>query len=825
MHRGPGRNPDPVGIVVAVTAAILAVEVPGLRAADCNGNGIEDALDLKPGFAFPPSVLLVESPGGPDVVILEDFDGDGRPDLATTNWSGVSVIPSRGGRTFAEERISPVPDGATAMEAADLDGDGRPDAVVVASPDAIAVLRNGGDGIFGAAQPYPIGEQIAGHAVADIDRDGHPDIIVSSLGGEGGILEVLRNDGEGRFASPAPVDLPAPIDPGPILAADLDRDGDQDLAIAGWAVEVLINRGNGTFRDPVRYLTGASRLDAADLDGDGALDLVFGGGDGIFLFPGIGDGDFRSATAIAGGEQVGRISLADLDGDGRLDILAPDTPGLRVLVNGGPGGFEDLTPVTTWWGPTLAAARDLDGDGIADIAACMDRAFELFWGTGGGRFRQPGQHPAGQAAHGLALADFDGDGRNDMAVGGPEGTFILLGTGGGSMAPPVKAGPAAGADLMAVDLDGDGRLDLAASKAVLRNAGNGTFGPPASLAAPGYLSVAAGDIDGDGKLDLAVAGSQYGWFIDTPVAFFRNDGKGSFPDAALLEAKAAFVAAGDFEGDGRIELARLSLEFSGRISFLRRAPDGTFAHAGISSIEAPPAPPEVADIDGDGASDIALPPDRLFLGRDRGNLWQESALRFSLPPSARLFVAADVDGDGLRDLVAGGHGICVIPHLGSGSFGGGIAPILLEPRDLAAADIDGDGRTDIAAVDGGRSIAVFRNEPLPPRSRDEDGDGVPDECKKRSFHRGDATGEGRATITDAIRLLGFLFLGGPPPGCREAADFDDDGRVDISDAMGLLDFLFLGGPPPAPPGPPAAPCGPDPQDSPADLGCDAYAGC
>ncbi|HVR75571.1 MAG TPA: hypothetical protein VMT52_14645, partial [Planctomycetota bacterium] len=92
------------------------------------------------------------------------------------------------------------------------------------------------------------------------------------------------------------------------------------------------------------------------------------------------------------------------------------------------------------------------------------------------------------------------------------------------------------------------------------------------------------------------------------------------------------------------------------------------------------------------------------------------------------------------------------------------------------------------------------------------------------FHRGDADDNGSLQLTDAVRILGFLFLGGPAPTCLEAADADDNGSLQLTDAVRILGFLFLGGPPPAPPGPPPSPCGPDPAGSP-DLGCDSYTSC
>jgi hypothetical protein len=98
--------------------------------------------------------------------------------------------------------------------------------------------------------------------------------------------------------------------------------------------------------------------------------------------------------------------------------------------------------------------------------------------------------------------------------------------------------------------------------------------------------------------------------------------------------------------------------------------------------------------------------------------------------------------------------------------------------------------------------------------------------KTGRFHRGDVTDDGVLDISDAVSVLGFLFLGGERPGCMSAADANTDGEVDISDGIALLDFLFVGGRKPATPGPPDGnfPCGMDPAGS-AYLGCDHYDSC
>ncbi|MEM7234312.1 MAG: hypothetical protein AAF517_19195 [Planctomycetota bacterium] len=89
------------------------------------------------------------------------------------------------------------------------------------------------------------------------------------------------------------------------------------------------------------------------------------------------------------------------------------------------------------------------------------------------------------------------------------------------------------------------------------------------------------------------------------------------------------------------------------------------------------------------------------------------------------------------------------------------------------------------------------------------------------FIRGDSSGDGLVNITDAVSILGFLFLGDDPGSCEESFDQDDNGAVNLTDAIGLLNWLFLGGLPPREPFPG---CGVDSETMDA-IDCEAYPPC
>jgi hypothetical protein len=91
------------------------------------------------------------------------------------------------------------------------------------------------------------------------------------------------------------------------------------------------------------------------------------------------------------------------------------------------------------------------------------------------------------------------------------------------------------------------------------------------------------------------------------------------------------------------------------------------------------------------------------------------------------------------------------------------------------------------------------------------------------FHRGDADHDGQLRLADAVRILGYLFLGETAPACLDAADADGNNRLQVTDAVRILGYLFLGQAPPPSPGPPPGACGQDNDTT--HLGCATYDKC
>lgn len=335
----PATEEIPVGeMPVDVVAGDLDGDGrPDLVSADARGRILTIRLQ-RAGAWVPAPGPTPTLPIEPHLVALGDLDRDGDLDLLATGHDSGAVFAwlGDGSGGFAPAPGSPVTVFAGAphnhgLAAGDLDGDGDAD-VVVADQDARAagVLLAGAEGrlVPSLASPIALGASPYTPALGDMDGDGILDLVVPLIGGEA--VTVLLGDGSGGFApasgSPLRTARPRPY---AVMLGDLDRDGAIDIVAThddSGEVSVLLGDGSGRLRaapgPPVSFGLRLWRGMLADVDGDGALDLVAAGSGSLVMARGDGRGGLgRPSRQPAGGWVA---IAAELDGDGRLELVAPD---------------------------------------------------------------------------------------------------------------------------------------------------------------------------------------------------------------------------------------------------------------------------------------------------------------------------------------------------------------------------------------------------------------------------------------------------------------------------------------------------------------------
>lgn len=359
------------------------------------------------------------------------------------------------------------------------------------------------------------------------------------------------------FAAAANSPLPIP-EPDGIAIGDFNEDGKPDLAItANVRVYILLGNGDGTFSpaagSPISVPSSpyddfaspyVGPIAVGDFSNSAHLGLAVGEyqNQGAVILIGNGEGAFVPSSAEianAPGEPISDIAAADFNADGGLDLaITGQSSGVSAVDLGyGKGAFTTAGDLFITGFPQAVAVGDFNADGKLDAIV-----------AGGGTALYPGS--------GLAVSLGNGDGTFTQASGSP----ILLGTHLSAM--------------VAGDFNGDGKLDLAVTDSVgnaviiLLGNGNGTFGAPTTIPVGNNPNaIIAADFNNDGKLDLAVA--NYG---DGTITLLLGNGDGTFAEAVGSPYAAGgapyHLAAGDFNGDGKLDLAVTNLNGTGAVSIL-----------------------------------------------------------------------------------------------------------------------------------------------------------------------------------------------------------------------------------------------------------------
>ena len=231
----------------------------------------------------------------PDFLAVSDFNGDGIPDLAVVNSGDktVSILLGNGNGSFAQAVSSPIPlTYAYFITVGDFNGDGISDLAVVNGYGTVAVFVGKGDGTFTqVASPVFPGQTPSSIAVADFNGDGIPDLAVANYGDD--TVTISIGNGDGTFTQARSSTITVGNGPMSIVVGDFNGDGIADLATVNCGsntVTVVLGNGDGTFRQTangtVTVGAGPVSLVAADLNRDGIFDLAvanLGDGTGTVL--------------------------------------------------------------------------------------------------------------------------------------------------------------------------------------------------------------------------------------------------------------------------------------------------------------------------------------------------------------------------------------------------------------------------------------------------------------------------------------------------------------------------------------------------------------
>jgi len=674
--------------------------------------------------------------------VAADFNGDGKLDVAAPVETAtapasfaVSVVLSNGDGTFQAAKLTANPNGVQGDQilVGDFNGDGKQDLIVVhaTSPSTFEVWLGNGDGTFNVGTNFlnPISPNfLVGGVVTPPDASGNLDLLFVDALNPANVWTVLGN-GDGTF-SQTPTSVA--VSGGPlsnVVFADFNGDGVLDFA--------------------------ATQKSTA------GLNTIYQ--DAIFL--GQANGTYLPGTLLTNPDLAYDIcnnSVGDLNGDGKPEIVSANCSGvgaagtLTVYLNNGDGTFhtgvyysagtESVDNTVANIAPQAVTIADVNGDGLNDIVSSNPKGGDvtILLGNGNGTVNVPtvGYSTGGTPKTSALVADFNGDGLADIIVPDNEFSFAYLqGYGDGAFRSamdyysPVPGGYGAGATTMATgDFNGDGHPDFVLGNVGYNNPSGSLIGITVFLANPdgslkpganygtsgAYQGVAVGDFNGDSKLDIAAVNQSNGG-----VQIWHGDGTGAFALASFyptLITEPYTVVTGDFNNDGFPDLAVVNLDS------LSTSPNITVS---------------------------------VLLNNKTGGF--QTATLYSVNSSVGFgedMVAADVNGDGILDLVVAEYNPGVVAVLlgnGDGTFKPAIVPAfnfnLL--GNLALGDLDGDGKLDLAVVVDDPSVGT--------------GLAV-------------AKGNGDGTFQPAVlysTTLQNINLTQPLPGDVQMVDLNGDGKLDL----------------------------------------------
>lgn len=700
--------------------------------------------------AIPESIITddLDADGDPDIVVLNNADDT------------LSVLKNLDGTGFAPSVHYPTPYNPMEMKCGDLNGDGFTDLAVVSTEGNDNLLsvylttvdeRGNWDFSYTDIREITTGKYPHSLGIFDFENDKDLDIAVSCKSEDH--FEVYLNDGKGTFTFKKAI--PTEPSPGIIAGGDLDGDGygevivcnrgDTDHIVDGEIhrfTASIFKNNKGRFIDHVDYsiTKNPMSIKLADLDNDGNLDIAIAnegfGVDAVSILFNSGHGEFQKSTdtevdaSVFGTVNPFDLYCEDVNGDGFKDIVTvcEHSDSFSILINNHNRGFEGSIEYFGGWGPNNLCIADFDLDGDNDVALTNKRAlsedFNKPFGTvtihknyGYGVFSTDRKFAVGTAPRGIDTFDFNNDGYMDLGAANYFGSTLSIlqnqknGQFRSKVDIPIGLEPYA---VSAADYDGDGDIDIASADEarflvlVLYNDGNGTLGNRMDFDIGGFpFAVKNGDFDLDGDMDIITA--NHG---ENSMSILYNDNNTGFMDPLTVDLGTRMpfdVQLEDMDGDGDKDMVVANLgkdnDYQNTVSILFRQDNGEYTGITDYIVGMGPTGVIVGDLNGDGMNDIATSSIRsstlsVILNNGDGTFGETVQLPCGRAPYT--ITKMDFNFDGNMDLIVAGafsNTYSFFENNGKGKFTNVLEKTSgSTPFQLITADFDRDGRLDIACT-------------------------------------------------------------------------------------------------------------------------------
>ena len=665
--------------------------------------------------SFAPQMIYSTGPNtSPIWINIADLNNDHILDFAVVNENvnNVGVFLGYGNGSFGDQTTYPTGTASSpnAMVINDFNGDNRLDIAVVNSVANNVALLFGhpAAGLSDQAKPILLGEYYADFldqvsyrtgaglrrfsvAVGDLNNDKRMDLVVTHSGDSS--LGIFLGHGNGSFNSEVIYLLEIGSNPQNLIMDDFNGDNLLDIAVTNPrkdSVILLLGNGTGTFSSKIAYSTGSgsnpNALTVGNMNNDQYLDLLVA--DAIGIFYGFNYTLFDRRILGDTGENSGPLSIAiaDFNNDNHLDaaVALYDTNKVGVFLNNGNETFRSVmnfadVPASHPWS---IAVGDFNNDQQLDITIAewgLD-SIGIILGYGNGSFKNPILYSIGSGTRPVFVTV--GDFNHDHSL-----------------------------DIISANYGGD-------SVALFLGYGNGTFDPPRLFftgqdSAPNSVTVA--DVNNDTYLDLVIVNNG-----KDNIGICLGDGNGNFTDQITFSSGSGsapwYAVAADVNNDGYLDLT-ISNWGTRNIGILYGYGNGTFGELQIliTGNDSKPINVDVGDFNKDGYLDIVYVDDAntnigVFFGYSNGTFSSLMVIPTSPGFGPIALAVADFNNDQQLDFfVADFLNSNIEVYLASGSrpFGGQTTIFIDEharPSSIAVGHFNNDTLLDIVTANSGTNI-------------------------------------------------------------------------------------------------------------------------
>jgi hypothetical protein len=768
LGNGDGTFGDPANYTLTANSVVVG-DFNGDGNADLavafGGDFLSVLLGNGDGTFQSPVNLAVGSSGPGTIsssVVVGDFNGDGIADLAVASsnfYSGsagnyVSVLLGNGDGTFQTAVNTAAGKYTSAVAVGDFNGDGVADLAFVGPGTSVAVLLGSGDGTFQTPANYAIGSYASSLAVGDFNGDGKADLAVGSRSG----VSLLLGNGDGTFQTPMSLAIGVAVS---VAVGDFNGDGKADLLVGfsgaytgdegidGGIVSLLLGNGDGTFQPPLNYGGGSLSIVVADFNRDGKTDFAFAyPGDDEYFFGNVwvalGGGAAQIVTFPPLSNQtygVAPFSITVASNSGFSPTVITTTPAVCTIL----GGSYDL--VTIVGAGTCSITASAYPVNQFAPAPPITQTFTVFQAPQTITIPTLSDVVLGTAPFGIGATASSG--LQVSVVTTTPGVCTITGDDVISISATgvcsVTASQSGNADyLAAVSVTQSFMVNAVTRPSTIRltsSVNPANLGQPVTLTATvSPAGVTGGKVtfydgtsmlgtralsSGQAALTTALLGSGAGSLrayysggsnYPASVSAVQTETINALPSDGFRAAvnyalpyNSIYILAGDFNGDGKADLATIS---NGNPSILLGNGDGTFQTA--ANFEVGPAsgcsPQSVVmgDFNGDGKADLAVisrANDALSVLLGNGDGTFQPAMTYPLA-STGVLIVGDFNGDGKTDLAfPDGTNLSVLLGNGDGTFR---APVHYGSSTAAVVvgDFNGDGKTDVAATSYGNATGT-----------------------------------------------------------------------------------------------------------------------